>query len=65
MIYIMVAGGPFIVPGKARRLWAVFAAGQHAFNAKAGATGLTLKPAQMPPYATLALGFSRALPPSC
>jgi solute:Na+ symporter, SSS family len=38
----------------------VFTAANDAFNAKGGATGLTLKPAQMLPYATLALGSALA-----
>ena len=38
----------------------MFAAADDAFTAKGGATGLILKPAQMLPYATLALGSALA-----
>jgi solute:Na+ symporter, SSS family len=38
----------------------VFSAASDAFTAKGGATGLTLKPAQFLPYATLALGSALA-----
>jgi solute:Na+ symporter, SSS family len=53
MIYI-------VVPARLGGYGAVFAAAGDAFAAKGGATGLTLKPAQMLPYATLALGSALA-----
>jgi solute:Na+ symporter, SSS family len=48
------------VPVRLGGYGAVFAAAGDAFAAKGGATGLTLKPAQMLPYATLALGSALA-----
>src|ERR1700722_12417123 len=53
MIYI-------VVPVQLGGYGAVFSAASDAFAAKGGATGLTLKPAQMLPYATLALGSALA-----
>src|SRR5882762_8898298 len=58
MIYIVVP--VVLVPAKLGGYGAVFAAANDAFAAKGGATGLTLKPAQMLPYATLALGSALA-----
>src|SRR5258708_8627414 len=60
MIYIVVLVAVVLVPAKLGGYGAVFAAANDAFNAKGGATGLTLKPAQMLPYATLALGSALA-----
>jgi solute:Na+ symporter, SSS family len=60
MIYIVVLVAVVIVPTKLGGYGAVFAAANDAFAAKGGATGLTLKPAQMLPYATLALGSALA-----
>src|SRR5258706_9126210 len=60
MIYIVVLVAVVVVPAKLGGYGAVFAAANHAFAAKGGATGLTLKPAQMLPYATLALGSALA-----
>jgi len=54
MIYIVVLVAVVIVPTKLGGYGAVFSAANDAFAAKGGATGLTLKPAQMLPYATLA-----------
>jgi SSS family solute:Na+ symporter len=60
MIYIVVLVAVVLVPAKLGGYGAVFAAANEAFAAKGGATGLTLKPAQMLPYATLALGSAFA-----
>src|SRR5438270_6776207 len=60
MIYIVVLVAVVVVPAKLGGYGAVFAAANDAFAAKGGATGLTLKPAQMLPYATLALGSALA-----
>src|SRR3979409_2298850 len=60
MIYIVVLVAVVVVPMKLGGYGAVFSAASDAFNAKGGATGLTLKPAQMLPYATLALGSALA-----
>ncbi|MGA2289612.1 monocarboxylate uptake permease MctP [Bradyrhizobium sp.] len=60
MIYIVVLVAVVVVPVKLGGYGVVFAAANDAFAAKGGATGLTLKPAQMLPYATLALGSALA-----
>jgi solute:Na+ symporter, SSS family len=60
MIYIVVLAAVVIVPAKLGGYGAVFAAANDAFVAKGGATGLILKPEQMLPYATLALGSAFA-----
>ncbi len=60
MIYIVVLVAVVIVPSKLGGYGAVFASANDAFVAKGGATGLTLKPAQMLPYASLALGSAFA-----
>src|ERR1700686_4622167 len=60
MIYIVVLVAVVIVPAKLGGYAAVFAAANDAFAAKGGATGLVLKPSQMLPYATLALGSALA-----
>jgi solute:Na+ symporter, SSS family len=60
MIYIVVLVAVVIVPAKLGGYGAVFAAANDAFVAKGGATGLLLKPEQMLPYATLALGSALA-----
>jgi SSS family solute:Na+ symporter len=60
MIYIVVIVAVVLVPAKLGGYGAVFDAADTAFRAKGGATGLTLKPAQMLPYATLALGSALA-----
>jgi len=48
------------VPAKLGGYGAVFSAANDAFATKGGATGLTLKPGQFLPYATLALGSALA-----
>src|SRR5467141_4652317 len=60
MIYIVVLVAVVVVPAKLGGYGAVFAAANDAFAAKGGDTGLTLKPSQMLPYATLALGSAFA-----
>jgi solute:Na+ symporter, SSS family len=60
MIYIVVLVAVIIVPAQLGGYGAVFAAANDAFTAKGGATGLTLKPGQLLPYATLALGSALA-----
>jgi SSS family solute:Na+ symporter len=60
MIYIVVLVAVVVVPEKLGGYAAVFAAANDAFVAKGGATGLILKPSQMLPYATLALGSALA-----
>lgn len=60
MIYIVVLAAVVLVPMKLGGYSAVFAAANDAFIAKGGATGLTLKPQQLLPYATLALGSALA-----
>jgi SSS family solute:Na+ symporter len=60
MIYIVVLVAVVVVPAKLGGYGTVFAAAADAFTAKGGATGLLLKPAQMLPYATLALGSALA-----
>jgi SSS family solute:Na+ symporter len=60
MIYIVVLVAVVIVPAKLGGYGAVFAAADQAFTAKGGATGLILKPDQMLPFATLALGSAFA-----
>jgi SSS family solute:Na+ symporter len=60
MIYIVVLVAVVVVPAKLGGYGAVFSATNDAFTAKGGATGLMLKPTQMLPYATLALGSALA-----
>jgi SSS family solute:Na+ symporter len=60
MIYIVVLVAVVIVPIKLGGYAAVFSAAGDAFAAKGGDTGLILKPSQMLPYATLALGSALA-----
>jgi len=60
MIYIVVLVAVVVVPAKLGGYGAVFAAAGDAFAAKGGDTGLILKPSQMLPYATLALGSALA-----
>jgi SSS family solute:Na+ symporter len=60
MIYIVVLVAVVLVPAKLGGYGAVFSAAGEAFAAKGGATGLTLKSAQILPFATLALGSAMA-----
>src|SRR5260370_8956232 len=60
MIYIVVLVAVVVVPSKLGGYAAGFSAASDAFTAKGGATGLTLKPAQMLPSSPLALGSAPA-----
>jgi SSS family solute:Na+ symporter len=60
MIYIVVIVAVVLVPEQLGGYGAVFDSANAAFAAKGGATGLLLKPAQMLPYATLAIGSALA-----
>ena len=60
MIYIVVFAAIAIIPSRLGGYAHVFAAAGQVYDAKGGATGLTLKGAQMLPYATLALGSALA-----
>src|SRR6202022_3110669 len=60
MIYIVVLVAVVIVPAKLGGYATVFSAANDAYAAKGGATGLILKPQQMLPFATLALGSALA-----
>jgi SSS family solute:Na+ symporter len=60
MIYIVVLVAVVLVPSKLGGYGAVFNEARNAFAAKGGATGLILQPAQMLPYASLAIGSAMA-----
>jgi len=60
MIYIVVLVAVVIVPLKVGGYANVFSSARDAFAAKGGATGLTLHPGQMLPFATLAIGSAMA-----
>ena len=60
MIYIVVIAAVAIIPIKLGGYAHVFQAAADAFAAKGGPTGITLKSAQMVPFATLALGSAMA-----
>jgi SSS family solute:Na+ symporter len=60
MIYIVVITTVTIIPVHLGGYGAVFHAAQATFQAKGGVAGLILKPAQMLPFATLALGSALA-----
>src|ERR1700745_4260001 len=60
LIYIVVLVAVAIIPMHLGGYGAVFHAADEAFRTKGGATGLTLQPAQMLPYASLALGSALA-----
>jgi solute:Na+ symporter, SSS family len=60
MIYIVVLTAVVVVPTKLGGYGAVFSAANDAFAARGGASGLTLQPTQLLPYATLALGSALA-----
>jgi len=60
MIYIVVIAAVALIPLKLGGYAHVFQAASDAFAAKGGATGITLKSAQMMPFATLALGSAMA-----
>jgi SSS family solute:Na+ symporter len=60
MIYIVVIAAVALIPLKLGGYAHVFQAASDAFAAKGGATGITLKSAQMVPFASLALGSAMA-----
>lgn len=60
MIYIVVIAAVAVIPIKLGGYAHVFQAAADAFAAKGGPTGITLKPAQMVPFASLALGSAMA-----
>jgi SSS family solute:Na+ symporter len=61
MIYIFVIAAVVYIPTRLGGYGAIFDAAQKVFDAKGGATGLTLKPAQVAPFVTLAIGSAMAL----
>src|SRR5215813_769465 len=61
MIYVFVIAAIIIIPAKLGGYGAIFDAAADAFAKKGGATGLTLKPPQIVPYITLAIGSAMAL----
>ena len=66
MIYIFIIAAIVIIPYELGGFGAIFAAAGKAFDAKVAANpnlaaGLTLKPAQVGPYITLAIGSAMAL----
>jgi solute:Na+ symporter, SSS family len=60
MIYIVVIAAVIIIPVHLGGYGAVFQAADQAFQARGGATGLLLHPAQTLPFASLALGSALA-----
>ncbi len=60
MIYIVVIAAIAFIPIHLGGYGAVFHAALELFNAKGGPSGLTLKPAQLVPFATLAIGSALA-----
>jgi solute:Na+ symporter, SSS family len=60
MIYVVVIVAVAFIPTHLGGYGTVFHAAQEALNLKGGAAGLILKPAQMLPFATLALGSALA-----
>jgi solute:Na+ symporter, SSS family len=61
MIYVTVIVAVIVIPVTGGGYGAVFKAAAEFFAAKGGATGLYLQPAQMLPFASLALGSALAL----
>ncbi len=61
MIYITVIAAVLVIPVELGGYGPVFEAAAKTFEARGGATGLLLKPAQMLPFASLALGSALAL----
>jgi SSS family solute:Na+ symporter len=60
MIYIVVIAAIWLIPSKLGGYAHVFDAADQFFQAKGGATGIILKPAQFTAYASLALGSALA-----
>src|SRR5689334_11676565 len=61
MIYTFVIAAIIVIPAKLGGYGVIFDAAADAFAKKGGPTGLTLKPAQVMPYITLAIGSAMAL----
>ena len=61
MIYIFILAAIIIIPQQLGGFGAIFDAAGAAYAKKGGATGLTLQPAQIMPYITLAVGSAMAL----
>lgn len=61
MIYVFVLAAVIVIPAKLGGFGPIFDAAGAAYQAKGGAAGLTLAPAQIVPYITLALGSAMAL----
>ena len=61
MIYVFVIAAVIVIPARLGGYGAVFAAAEHAFTAKGGATGILLHAGQGMAFATLALGSAFAL----
>jgi SSS family solute:Na+ symporter len=61
MIYVVVIAAVLVIPVQLGGYGAVFEAAGRVFQAKGGPSGLTLHPAQMLPFASLALGSAFAL----
>jgi SSS family solute:Na+ symporter len=61
MIYVFVIAAVIIIPMKLGGYGAMFDAAAQVYAKKGGNTGLSLKPEQLMPYATLALGSAMAL----
>jgi solute:Na+ symporter, SSS family len=61
LIYLVVIAAVLVIPARLGGYGAVFDAAEKFFQAKGGPSGLTLKPAQMLPFASLALGSAFAL----
>lgn len=61
MIYVFVLAAIIVIPAKLGGYDQIFASAAAAYAAKGGAAGLTLSPAQIMPYITIALGSAMAL----
>jgi SSS family solute:Na+ symporter len=61
MIYVTVIAAVLVIPVELGGYGPVFEAAGKVFEAKGGASGLLLKPGQMLPFASLALGSAMAL----
>jgi solute:Na+ symporter, SSS family len=61
MIYIFILAAVIIIPQQLGGYGAIFDAAQVAYTKKGGGAGLTLAPAQIMPYITLAIGSAMAL----
>ncbi len=61
MIYVFVIAAIIIIPYKLGGYGVIFDSAKAVYDKKGGATGLTLKPAQILPFITLAIGSAMAL----